>query len=124
MDWMTSLSGAADIERIVKYTCTEQVSSMGIVLIAEGQVVESGQRIQSGGLAVELTQEVIGSWSKTDGEPLFRPMPEPITISSRPHEAMGEEEPRDWIVEMRVTTTRTRLRAIEEFISSRVPDML
>jgi hypothetical protein len=100
----------------MKYLCLEDVTSFGVVMIPKGAVVEAGQRFTESGLTLELSELLLRD------NPMFEPVQ--MSVSSREHSEVADQEERDWIVEVKVRTTRSRLRAIEHFLSEKLPGML
>ena len=100
----------------MKYTCLQDVTSFGEVMIPSGAVVEAGQRFTVSDVTVELSDFLLKD------ERFFEPLR--VSVGSRAHNAESENDERDWIVEVKVRTTRSKLRAIEEFLSEELPGML
>lgn len=100
----------------MKYTCIVDVTSFDEVVIPKGTVVEAGQTFTASHLTLELSE------LNLQNTKLFAPLH--MAVSSREHSDDADQVERDWIVEVKVRTTRARLRAIEEFLSERLPDML
>lgn len=100
----------------MKYTCLQDVTSFGEVMIPSGSVVEAGQRFTVSGVTLELSDLLLKD------KRFFEP--KGVSVGSRAHTAESENEERDWIVEVKVRTTRAKLRAIEEFLSDELPKML
>lgn len=102
----------------MKYFCREDVTSVGVVLAHKGDLVEAGQRLESGGISVTLDESML----RNSG--MFDVVPDTLSVTTRESDPASEEETRDWVIELRLSTTRSRLRDIEDFIRSGVAGML
>jgi len=100
----------------MKYTCLEDVTSFGVVMIKKGTVVQSGERFSASGITLELSDYLLKD------NMLFAPLQ--MSVSSREHSEDADQAERDWVLEVKVRTTRAKLRAIEDFLSGTLPGML
>jgi hypothetical protein len=100
----------------MKYLCLEDVMSFGVVMIPKGAIVEAGQKFNASGLTLELSEFLLMD------NPMFEPIQ--MSVTTREHSDDTEQIERDWIIEVKVRTNRSKLRAIEEFLSDNLPGML
>ena len=99
---------------VLQYNYTKP---LGAVLIPRGSVVEAGQRFEAAGVSLVVSEAALSDAS------IFEPVPEGLSVSSRPDEP-GPQEARDWVIEVRVSTTTQRLRDVEDFLRRELPRLL
>jgi len=102
----------------MRYACREDLTSMGVVLARRGDIVEPGQVLVADGVSLTLEESALR------GSGMFEPVREGLSVSSRESDPSADDEARDWVIEIRVSTTRSRLIKIEDFIRSGVPGLL
>jgi hypothetical protein len=101
----------------MKWKCKKDVVLFGKKLAEKDDLIIEGQTLDNGSISITIDQELL---SNND---LFEKI-EGIQVSSKDFEPSSEDIEKEWIIELKVKTTRKNLRRIEQFIQSEVEKMI
>lgn len=101
----------------MKWKCKKDVILFGKKLAEEGDIVSEGQVLGNDSISITIDEDLLSN------EELFERVHN-IKISSKDYEPQNEDIEKEWIIELKVKTTRKKLRKIEEFIQNEVEKML
>ena len=101
----------------MNWKCKKDVMLFGKKLADEGDIVTKGQVLGNDSISITIDEDLL-----SNGE-LFEKI-QNVKISSRDYEAQTEDIEKEWIIELKITTTRRKLRKIEQFIQAEIEKML
>lgn len=101
----------------MKFRCKKDIELYGFCLAKQNDIVMLDQILESGSVSIKLTEDFV------DNLELFEPINQ-VIMNMKEFEEGSEEIEKEWIVEIKVKTTRSRLRKLEEFIHSELPKFL
>ena len=103
-----------------RYICNDDVIILKKKLATSGAVIEIGDELKSecGSIKFKFDEDFISNFSD-----LFSPIPD-INIESKELSESDESQIKDWIIQLKITTSRKKLRQIENFIKLNIEKLL
>ncbi len=101
----------------MKWKCKTDVVLFGKVLATAGDIVSEGQTLTNGNIAISIDSEMLSD------EEVFEKI-QHVSVTTKAFNKEAEEEEREWIVEMKIKTTRSKLRDIELFLQDAIEKMI
>lgn len=102
----------------MKYRCKQDIVLFEHVLAEKNQIVEIGQVLSNGPISVNIDNDFV------ENTELFETYVDNLSIKTREFSDETEEIEKEWIIELKLTTTRKNLRKIESFLNSEVQKFL
>jgi hypothetical protein len=101
----------------MKWKCKTDVVLFGKILATAGDIVSEGQTLTNGNIAISIDSEMLSD------EEVFEKI-QHVSVTTKAFNKETEEEEREWIVEMKIKTTRSKLRDIELFLQDSIEKMI
>jgi hypothetical protein len=101
----------------MKFVCLKDLTLFGKKMVSEGDIVEINQVITNGTISINLDETML-----SDSE-MFLKLNK-AEIITRQYQEETENIEKDWIIELKVKTTRTKLREIEDFLRIEIEKLL
>ncbi len=101
----------------MKWKCKTDVVLFGKVLATAGDIVSEGQTLTNGNIAISIDSEMLSD------EEVFEKI-QHVSVVTKAFNKASEEEEKEWIVEMKIKTTRSKLRDIELFLQDAIEKMI
>jgi hypothetical protein len=98
----------------MKYMCLEDIVLFDNIIAYKYDIVTLNQVLSSGQISVCLDEDFLEK-----NKSLFRPI-ENLNIKTKEFNSENEEIVKDWILELKITTSRKKLRQIEQFLNQEV----
>lgn len=102
----------------MKYRCKKDIVLFEHTLAEKNELVEVGQVLKNGPLSVTIDDEFIAN------PELFEPFIENLQIKTKEFSTEVEDIEKEWIIEIKIKTTRKNLRKIEEFLNKEITNFL
>jgi hypothetical protein len=101
----------------MKWKCKTDVVLFGKVLATAGDIVSEGQTLTNGNITISIDSEMLSD------EEVFEKI-QHVSVVTKAFNKAAEEEEKEWIVEMKIKTTRSKLRDIELFLQGAIEKMI
>lgn len=101
----------------MQFICLEDIIVLNKVIAHKDEILELNQTIQKETISIVLDESFLSN------EKLFRKLKE-VNVKSKEFEAELEDFEKEWIIELKITASRRKLREIENFLRLEITKML
>lgn len=101
----------------MKYKCKQDIILFDLTLAKKGDLVEKDQVLECGSVYIKLTEDFISNEDLFEQHSL-------VQVNTKEFQQATEEIEKEWIVEIKVKTSRSNLRKIEEIVQKEISKIL